>query len=108
MLIRELPRPDLGHLLRGPGIHLDTGAVTTHVRAEVPRWIDQFSELYGDYSIDDASGIVDGRVHLAPTSALRRVIRPQIQTYVDGYAPFTPHPTKFAVPMMEQWVKRHN
>lgn len=101
MLIRDVAWSDLGDLLRGPGIHLDTGAVTMHVRAEVSGWIEQFADLYADYPIDDTSTVVDGRVHLAPTSTLRRIVRPQIQTYVDGYAPFTPHPARFAVPMME-------
>ena len=101
MLIGELPIDELARRLRGAGIYLDTGAVTTHVRFEGRRLIEEFADIYCHYSIGDPRGIADGHVSVAPTGLWRRFIRPQVQAYTDGWTPFEPHQARLAFPLME-------
>ncbi len=101
MLIGKLPIDELARRLCGSGIYLDSGAITTHLRLDNARLVEDFADIYCHYFIDDSPRIADGRVRLVPTAPWRRIIRPQVQAYLDGWPPFEPHPTRLAFPLME-------
>lgn len=101
MLIGELSSHELARRLRGTGIYLGTGAITTHVRLDDPRLIEEFAQTYGHYSSGEPQAIADARVRVAPTSPWRRYFRRQIQAYVNDWTPFEPHAARLAFPLME-------
>ena len=62
MLIKDLSAADLTRLLRGPGLHLDTGAFTTHLRSNVGALCHPLSEAYADCQVATGPAIDDFRV----------------------------------------------
>lgn len=77
MLIRDIPAAELARRLRGAGIHLDTGAFTTHLRIRIPRLVDEFAAMYADYSVEEPPGIDDARVTVAPVPGWRNRFHPE-------------------------------
>lgn len=84
MLIAELPRHELARRLRADGVHLVTGAFTVHVRASLSGFIDEFTDMYGDFPVEDPPGIDDVRLRLEGPSLLRRFVAPQARIWRDG------------------------
>jgi HprK-related kinase A len=101
MLVGEYPRAELARMLRSEGIHLDTGAFTAHLQIELPHLVDEFAQMYAQYLVDAAPAIVDFRVRVASPSLLRRFVRPQAQSWVDGVDVMEPLPLDHAYPGLE-------
>ena len=101
MLIRDLPADLLSARLRGEGLHLDTGAFTTHLTIGLPALVSEFADLYGAYPVKGAPGIDDFSVHIDAPSWLRRYIRPQVSYWVDGEDLIEPLPQDQALPCLE-------
>lgn len=101
MLVQDLAPADLGRRLRTSGIHLDTGAFTTHLHIEVPHLVAEFAQAYARYRLDEPPAIDDFRVRLASPSLLRRYFRPQVQHWVDGVDMMEPLPLDHAFPFLE-------
>ncbi len=57
--------------------------------------------FYGDYALEDDSGIADFHVRLAPAAGLRRYYRPQVLFFEDGRSQFQPFPLSLAPPLFE-------
>jgi HprK-related kinase A len=57
--------------------------------------------FYGDYPLEDDSGIVDFHIRLAPPPGLRRFFRPQVLFFQDGRSQFQPFPRSLAPPLFE-------
>ena len=93
--------------LRGEGIHLVTGAFTVHLHIGLPPLVDEFAEMYADYTVEDQPGIDDARVRIAARSLLRRYVCPQAKAWANGEAPFGPVPAERAYTLLESafnWV----
>ncbi len=101
MLIRDLPQADLARLLRGRGLHLDTGAFTTRLTIGLPALVPEFAQLYADYPVLERPGIDDFAVHIDAPSWLRRHVRPQVTYWVDGEDVIEPLPQAQALPCLE-------
>ncbi|HYX63000.1 MAG TPA: HprK-related kinase A [Burkholderiales bacterium] len=101
MLVGELSRAELAHRLRGDGVHLCTGAFTTHLVIELPGLVEEFGEMYGGYPIEAPPQIDDFRVRVAAPSLLRRYVRPQAQVWVDGASLIEPLAREHAYPGLE-------
>ena len=101
MLIGDIPRTDLAHRLRNEGLHLDTGAFTTHLQIELPELVDEFAAMYAQYPVDDPPEIDDFRVRIAAPSLLRRFVRPQAQAWIDGDDLIEPMQRDHAYPALE-------
>ena len=101
MLLGELSRAELAHRLRGDGVHLDTGAFTTHLVIELSGLIDELAQMYGGYPIEDPPQIDDFRLRVAAPSLLRRHVRPQAQVWVDGASLLEPLALEHAYPGLE-------
>lgn len=101
MLIRELPLTDLASKLGGEGLHLDTGAFTTHLTTGLPSLVAEFAALYGDYPALEQPGIDDFSVHVDAPSWVRRHFRPQVCYWVDGEDLIEPLPQDQALPCLE-------
>ena len=84
MLIGELVREDLARSLRSEGIHLVTGAFTTHLSITVPHLVDEFADMYARYPFEAPPGVDDARLRIAERRPLRRGLRPHVRTWVNG------------------------
>ena len=101
MRLGDIPAADLAHRLRGDGVHLNTGAFTSHLRIELPHLVDEFAQMYADYTLEDPPGIDDFEIRVGSPSLLRRYFRPQAQIWVDGTGLMQPLPLDHAYPGME-------
>ena len=64
MLVGDVPRRDLVRRLRHEGVHLSTGAFTTHLRITFSSLADEFAEMYARYPLEEPPGIDDARVRV--------------------------------------------
>jgi len=101
VLIGELSAPDLTRALRIPGVHLVTGAFTTHVRASVPGFAAEFAQMYADYPAENPPNIDDARVRIEPASFVRRYVGRRAKTLVNGVQVFGSVPAERAFPVFE-------
>jgi len=92
VLIGDFPGDELARRLRGEGVHLVTGAFTTHVRAALPGFAAEFADMYADYPVDDPPGIDDARVRIAAPSLWRKYFAPQAKAWLEGKHIFGPVP----------------
>jgi HprK-related kinase A len=101
MRVQDLPMDTLAHCLRGDGLHLDTGAFTTHLRIDVPALVADFAAMYAHYPLVDPAGIDDFQVRIGAPSLLRRLVRPQVVNWVDDEQLIEPLPLDQALPCLE-------
>jgi len=101
MLVSDIPRAELARRLRREGLHLVTGAFTTHLRIELPHLVDEFAQMYSDFPLDEPQAIDDFTVRLASPSLLRTYFRQQAQSWVDGVDMMEPMQLDHAYPMLE-------
>jgi len=101
MRVGDLPKSELARRLRGDGLHLVTGAFTTHLRIRLPHLVDEFAAMYAHYPVDDPPAIDDFDIRLASPSLLRKVFRPQALAWVDGVDLMEPMRLEHAYPMLE-------
>lgn len=83
------------------GLTLPTGPFRFRVQSDCADVARALATLYTDFPIDDDSGFRDFHVRIGPVSGLRRWIRPQVNFWVDGHAPFKPLPADHAVALLE-------
>jgi HprK-related kinase A len=101
LLIGNLPRDELARRLIGGRISLDTGAFTTRLQIELPHLVEEFAEMYAPYPVEDVPVIEDFNLRVATPSLLRRFVRPQAQTWIDGAELMTPLALDHAYPALE-------
>ena len=76
MLVGDLPREALARRLRGEGVHLNTGAFTTHLQIRLRQLVAEFAEMYAPYPLDEPPGIDDAHVRVVPGSLFKRWTNP--------------------------------
>ncbi len=101
MRVGDIPAGELAHRLRHEGLHLDTGAFTSHLRIDLPRLVEEFAQMYADFPVEDPPGIDDFEIRIASPSLLRTYFRPQAQIWVDGTDLMQPLPLDHAYPGLE-------
>jgi len=101
MRVGDLAPRELSARLRGDGLHLVTGAFTTHLRIRLPHLVDEFARMYAQYPIEEPPAIDDFDIEMASPSLLRRIFRPQAQCWVDGADLMEPMRLDHAYPMLE-------
>jgi len=72
VLVGDVPRRDLVRRLGGEGVHLNTGAFTTHLQITFPRLADEFAEMYAQYPLEEPPGIDDAHVRVVLESNIFR------------------------------------
>jgi HprK-related kinase A len=101
VLVRDVPVGELGRRLRREGLHLDTGAFTTRLLIDTPALIDEFAQLYADYPLVEPARIDDFEVRIGSPSLLRRLVQPQVASWIDGEQLIEPLPADQALPCLE-------
>ena len=79
MLIGDLSPDALAQRLRSDGVHLVTGAFTTHVRAFESHFVDEFAEMYAHYPFELPATIDDARIRVVAHSWIGRFFSVEVQ-----------------------------
>lgn len=101
MKLSAWSRAELNERLWGTGLILHTGPFATRIRTSIPAVGDGIFLLYADYPVSESESFADFHVALRQSRGLRRWLRPQVNFYLDGVAPFKPLPLAQALPMLE-------
>ena len=96
----DLSQAEIGGLLRGPGLYLQTGVFRFAVRSSFSEVAQALRRLYEEHGVAAQGGFADFHVRVeAPPG--RKFLRPQAQFYLDGQTPFKPLPRAQAAAMLE-------
>lgn len=101
MLIGDISRAELRSRLHGAGVHLVTGAFTIHVRAELRHFVDEFAEMYADFTVEEPPGIDDASVRVAAASGWRWRSGAQAMAWIANEPAFGPVPADLAYTVFE-------
>jgi HprK-related kinase A len=101
VLIGDLSRDALALRLSSDGVHLITGAFTIHVRASLPHFVDEFSEMYARYPFESPAGIDDASIRVSANSLIGRLFSAKSKAEVNSEVTFGPVPTARAFTAFE-------
>lgn len=83
------------------GLCFKLGVFNVELSTTISEVCDHLKSLYGSYPLIEDE-FIDFRISLSAPSILRKYLRPQVNFYFDGYAPFLPLPYQQA-PAMFEW-----
>ena len=101
MRVGDLGITGVRERLAGGGLALDFGCVKARVRSDVPGLGDAMQRVYAEFPVSDADGFFDVTASVVRAQGWRRVVRPQIEFFVDGALPFEPFPADTHLPLLE-------
>lgn len=101
MKLGSLPGGEARRRLRAGALALGIGPFVARVASRLPGVIEPLLALYADYPVHPPEAFADFAVRLDAPSLARRWLRPQVQFYVDGFAPFKPLPGEQGFAMFE-------
>jgi HprK-related kinase A len=87
--------------LRGDGVWLDVGAAMIRLRSNCKLLAQQLVAVYPHFPFLDRQDWADLHVDVSHPRGLRRWVRPQVQLFSDGVAPFDPFPADSPLPLFE-------
>jgi HprK-related kinase A len=96
----QTPLRDVRSALRGDGLWLDVGLVTSRVQAAVGN-PEHVQLAYRHFPFEPAGTWADLHIRLNAPRSIRRWVKPQVQFFCDNSAPFEPFPSDTALPMLE-------
>ena len=88
-------------LASAKGLDLKAGPFTLNIQSKIPSVAEGLFVMYGNNLLADADEFVDHHVTIEQPAGLRRYLKPQVQFFFDGVAPFRPLPLVQAYPMLE-------
>jgi HprK-related kinase A len=80
---------------------LPIGPFTFSIKTDHPAVIDNLSDLYSDYTFSDNSPFIDFPITITTRSLVRRFVKPQVDFFLDEFAPFKPLPKDQSFAMLE-------
>jgi HprK-related kinase A len=92
---------EVNRALRGPGLWLDVGAATLHVRSDSAPFAAQLCQTYPAFPLLTEGRWADVHVQVERASGPRRWLRPQVRMRCDGEQPFDPFPASHPLPLFE-------
>lgn len=87
--------------LRHQGVWLDVGAATIRLRSDQPLLARQLVAVYPHFPLVTQAEWADLHVEVRRPRGWRRWLRPQVQLWSDGQAPFDPFPAGSPLPLFE-------
>jgi HprK-related kinase A len=100
MILSSVPKHELVRRL-ARGLTLATGPFRFRVQSRQASIAYGLSTLYADFTLEEDTGLRDFHVQVDAVSGLRRLIRPQVNFWLDGNTPFKPLPANHAFAMLE-------
>ena len=100
MKLSELNPADLGNWLRSDGLCFSSGPFRFHIRSDLPELVCLFLQMYADCPLV-SNEFSDFHIDLVSHHRYWRFLRPQIQFYLNGAAPFEPFPRDTPLPFLE-------
>jgi HprK-related kinase A len=108
--IGDLTSDQLHQQFDGAGLRIRIGPFIFNLRTQIRDFIAEFSFLYADFPICDASEISDFRVRVAPARRWRPWHEARAEFWADGASPFETFPRRLATPFVEwgfNWCTYH-
>jgi len=99
--IGDLTSDQLHQQFDGTGLRIRIGPFIFNLRTQIRDFIVEFSFLYADFPICDASEISDFRVRVAPARRWRPWHEARAEFWADGASPFETFPRRLATPFVE-------
>ena len=81
--------------------NLPIGPFSFRVKTDHSLVIENLSKLYSDYDTENITRFIDFDITITTQSTLRRFIKPQVDFFLDEFAPFKPLPKDHAFAMLE-------
>ncbi|MFK5893189.1 MAG: HprK-related kinase A [Pseudomonadota bacterium] len=81
--------------------NLPIGPFSFAIKTDNKIVIDNISSLYADYNLHKTIDFVDFPITITTRSLLRRLIKPQVDFFIDEFAPFKPLPKDQSFAMLE-------
>jgi HprK-related kinase A len=100
MRLGDLSAHEVRKRLANNALILGTGPFAVRIRSQVADVAAGLSLLYGDFRLLDGE-VCDMHVRVDPVRGPRRWLRPQVNFWHDGYAPFKALPANHAFAMLE-------
>lgn len=107
MRLADLPEAVLARHLRGPGLHLDTGAFIVRVRSDVDGLVRALAEAYANHPVETDEVIDHFDIAVLRQKGLGWPGRRGVQAYIGGRAELEAFPRDFAYPMLESILNWH-
>ncbi|MGJ8693915.1 MAG: HprK-related kinase A [Thalassotalea sp.] len=82
-------------------VNLPIGPFSFSIESDNMMVINNLSTIYSDYPIDHQTNFTDFNITITTRSFLRRFIKPQVDFFLDEFAPFKPLPKDHAFAMLE-------
>jgi hypothetical protein len=98
--ISSLSKGQLQHNIKH-GQSFRIGSFNVRLVSSIVGVVNHLQNLYAAYELLDGDEFIDFHVQLKSPSALRRYVRPQVNFFFDGVAPFKPLPYEQAAAMFE-------
>ena len=80
---------------------LPIGPFNFSIKTDNKAVVDNLSSLYGDYHFSNGSAFIDFPITITTRSVIRRFIKPQVDFFLDEFAPFKPLPKDQSFAMLE-------
>jgi HprK-related kinase A len=80
---------------------LPIGPFNFSIKTDHQAVVDNLSSLYSDYTFSDNSPFIDFPITITTRSLIRRFVKPQIDFFLDEFAPFKPLPKDQSFAMLE-------
>lgn len=100
MKLGDLSPAALRERLAANRLVLRTGPFALRIESPMAEVADGLRRLYPDFPLDDGD-FQDFHVRVGPPPGVRRWLRPQINFWLDGHAPFKPLPANHAFALLE-------
>lgn len=100
MRLANLNKAELVRRLSHRGLCFFAGGFSVCLHSKVPAIADGVLSQYGNNQLN-GTGFSDFHIKIHATSGLRRFIRPRVQFFLNGNAPFYPMPYTQAFPLLE-------
>lgn len=101
MILADIPKTELRHLMAGPGVVVRTGPVAARIRSRLDAVVQGVGLHYAQHPVLADDDFAHFHVSVERPAGLRRWFGKQVVFHHDGYTPFTPLPGDQGFPLLE-------
>lgn len=101
MKIKDYPNKEILRRCKKGTLFIKIGAFNFSIQSPIGAVSHNLIKLYSEFTVLDEHALIDFEVLIKYPNTLRRWIKPQVNFYCDGKAPFLPLPASQAFPFLE-------